>query len=112
VAFGSDFPVEKPDPLLGLFAARTRTDVHGSPQGGWHPEQKLSGEAALQGFTAGAAWAEFAEDRRGVLREGYDADFTVLSVDPVDDPPEALLDAKVLVTAVDGVDVYRAPSAR
>ena len=40
---------------------------------------------------------------------GFDADFVVLPVDPVEDPPEKLLDAKVQVTVVDGVDVYRAP---
>ncbi|MBL8949428.1 MAG: amidohydrolase [Myxococcaceae bacterium] len=112
VAFGSDFPVERPDPLLGLFAARTRTDASGQPAGGWHPEQKLTPEEALAGFTSGAAYAEFAEDRRGVLREGYDADFVALSVDPVEDPPEALLGAKVLVTVVDGIDVWRDPSVR
>jgi predicted amidohydrolase YtcJ len=108
VAFGSDFPVEKPDPLLGLYAARTRQDAKGQPPGGWHAEQKVTGSEALEGFTKGAAWAEFAESRRGMLREGFDADFVALSVDPVDDPPQALLGAKVLVTVIDGVDVYRA----
>lgn len=112
VAFGSDFPIEKPDPLLGLYAARTRMDVKGQPAGGWHPEQKVSGEEALAGFTTGAAYAEFAEQRRGVLKEGFDADFVALSVDPVEDPPDALLGAKVLVTVVDGVDVWRDPSVR
>ncbi len=111
-AFGSDFPVERPDPLLGIYAARTRQDPKGQPPGGWHPEQKVTAEEALDGFTKGAAYAEFAEDRRGVLREGFDADFVVLSVDPVEDPPEALLTAKVLVTAVDGVDVWRDASVR
>src|SRR6185436_13913002 len=91
VAFGSDFPIEKPDPLLGLYAARTRMDPKGNPPGGWHPEQLVTGEEALAGFTKGAAYAEFAEDRRGMLREGFDADFTVLSVDPVEDPPAELL---------------------
>jgi predicted amidohydrolase YtcJ len=107
VAFGSDFPVERPDPLLGLYAARTRQDGKGQPPGGWHPEQRVSGEEALAGFTAGAAWAEFSESHRGTLKEGFDADFVALSVDPVEDPPAALLTAKVLVTVVDGVDVYR-----
>jgi len=112
VAFGSDFPVERPEPLLGLFAARTRTDTAGNPAGGWHPEQKVTAEEALAGFTTGAAYAEHAEDRRGMLREGFDADFVALSVDPVEDAPEALLNAKVLVTVVDGVDVWRDPSLR
>lgn len=109
VAFGSDFPVEDPNPLLGLYAARTRQDASGQPAGGWMPEQVLSGEEALAGFTTGAAWAAFAEDRRGMLKEGFDADFVVLPIDPVSDAPRSLLDAKVQVTVVDGVDVYRAP---
>lgn len=109
VAFGSDFPVEDANPMLGLYAARTRQDATGAPAGGWMPEQVLSGEEALAGFTTGAAWAAFAEDRRGMLKPGFDADFLVLPVDPVSDAPKALLGAKVQITVVDGVDVYRAP---
>ena len=109
VAFGSDFPVEDPNPLLGLYAARTRQDARGAPPGGWMPEQVLTGDEALAGFTTGAAWAAFAEDRRGMLKAGFDADFVVLPVDPVSDAPASLLGAKVQVTVVGGVDVYRAP---
>jgi hypothetical protein len=109
LAFGSDFPVEAPNPLLGLYAARTRQDASGKPHGGWLPEQKLSGEEALAGFTTGPAYASFSENRRGMLKTGFDADFVVLPVDPVSDPPELLLSAKVQVTVVDGIDVYRAP---
>lgn len=108
VAFGSDCPVEDPNPLWGLYAARTRQDRQGQPEGGWLPAQRVTGEEALAGFTTGAAWASFAEERRGRLAPGFDADFVILPVDPVADPPSALLDAKVQVTFVDGVDVYRA----
>jgi len=109
VAFGSDFPVEDPNPMLGLYAARTRQDLKGAPPGGWMPEQVLTGEQALAGFTSGAAYAAFAEERRGQLAVGFDADLLVLPVDPVSDSPSALPGAKVQVTVVDGVDVYRAP---
>jgi hypothetical protein len=108
LAFGSDFPIEDPNPLWGLYAARTRTDHAGLPEGGWLPEQRLSGQEALEAFTTGAAYAAFAEDRRGQLKEGFDADFVVLPVDPVEGPAKALLDAKVQVTFVRGLDVYRA----
>ncbi len=108
VAFGSDFPVEHPNPLWGLYAARTRQDRAGHPEGGWRPEQKVTGEEALRAFTLGAAWASFSEGERGSLEVGKDADFVVLPVDPVDGEAKALLDAKVQVTVVDGVDVYRA----
>jgi hypothetical protein len=109
LAFGSDFPVEAPNPLWGLYAARTRTDHAGQPAGGWFPSQRLSGQEALEGFTTGAAFASFAEHQRGRLAPGFDADFVVLPVDPVDDLPESLIHAPVLVTVVDGIDVYRAP---
>jgi hypothetical protein len=109
VAFGSDFPVEDPNPLLGLYAARTRQDLAGQPPGGWRPEQRVSGEEALAGFTTGAAYAAFAEDRRGQLRQGFDADFVVLSGDPVEGDPKSVSSLSVRLTVVGGVDVYRAP---
>jgi hypothetical protein len=109
VAFGSDFPVEDPNPMLGLYAARTRQDEKGNPPGGWMPEQVLTGDQALAGFTTDAAYAAFAEDRRGMLKAGFDADFVVLPVDPVSDEPKSLLGATVQITVVDGLDVYRAP---
>jgi predicted amidohydrolase YtcJ len=107
LAFGSDFPVEDSNPLLGLYAARTRQDAKGNPPGGWLPEQRLDGEQALRGFTTGAAYASFAENQRGMLRPGMDADFVALSVDPVDDPPQRLLTGKALLTVVAGRVAYR-----
>jgi len=108
VAFGSDFPVEDPNPMLGLYAARTRQDAKGQPPGGWMPEQLVTAEEALAGFTTGGAYAAFAEGHRGMLKTGFDADFVVLPVDPISDAPASLLGAKVQITVVDGVDVYRA----
>jgi hypothetical protein len=109
LALGSDFPIENPDVLAGLYAARTRQDASGKPEGGWQPQEKLTGQEALEGFTVGPAWASFAEERRGRLVEGMDADFTVLSVDPVEDEPKALGAAKVVATVVEGREVYRTP---
>ncbi|WP_257457467.1 amidohydrolase [Archangium lipolyticum] len=109
LAFGSDFPVERPDPLLGLYAARTRQDAEGQPANGWYPTQRLSGEEALEGFTVGAAYAAFAENERGRLKPGQDADFVAFSVDPVDAPPAELLKAQVKLTVVAGAEVHKAP---
>lgn len=108
LAFGSDFPVEEPDPLHGLYAARTRQDEHGKPEGGWLPEQRLGGEEALAGFTTGAAYASFAENERGSLKVGTDADLTALSEDPVAADPRAVRNAKVVMTVVGGREMYRA----
>lgn len=108
LALGSDFPVERPDVLAGLYAARTRQDASGQPPGGWQPDQRLSGEEALEGFTVGAAYASFAEDKRGRLKPGQDADFVALSADPVDGPATDLLTAQVRLTVVAGREVFTA----
>ncbi|NTX65133.1 amidohydrolase [Myxococcus sp. CA051A] len=108
LALGSDFPVERPDVLAGLYAARTRQDARGTPEGGWYADQRLSGEEALEGFTVGAAYASFAEARRGRLQPGMDADFVALSVDPVDAPVAELPGAQVRLTVVGGDEVFRA----
>ncbi len=110
LALGSDFPVERPDVLAGLYAARTRQDAEGNPSGGWFPQQRLSGQEALEGFTVGAAYAAFAENERGRLKPGMDADFVALSVDPVDGPAKELLTAQVRLTVVAGNEVHRAPA--
>lgn len=59
LALGSDFPVERPDPLLGFYAAITRQDLKGNPSGGWYPHQKLSRYETLVGFTHNGAFAAF-----------------------------------------------------
>ncbi len=110
LALGSDFPVERPDPLEGLYAARTRQDTQGRPGGGWLPDQRLGAREALAGFTLGAARAVRQEDRRGRLAPGWFADLTVLDVDPLVCEPHELLEAQVLMTIVNGEVVYRSPT--
>lgn len=110
LAFGSDFPVEDPEPLFGFYSARTRQDMEGKPEGGWYPAERLSGEETLSAFTTGAAYASYVEDKRGKLTEGMDADFVAFSVDPVSAEPRQLLGAKVLLTVVAGVPVYKSPT--
>lgn len=107
LALGSDFPVERPDMLAGLYAARTRQDAAGQPPGGWLPDQRLSGQEALEGFTVGNAYASFAEAVRGRLQPGMDADFVALSVDPVDSQPAEFLTGQIRLTVVGGSEVYR-----
>jgi predicted amidohydrolase YtcJ len=81
LAFGSDFPVESPNPFPGLAAAISREDMRGEPPGGWMPEQRLTLEQALAAFTRGAAYAGFAEDRLGSLDKGHYADFIFIDRD-------------------------------
>jgi len=108
LAFGSDFPVESPDPLMGLFAARMRPNAGDSPEQGLPADQSLDGIAALAGFTSGAAHAAHQDERRGRLLPGYATDMTVLTVDPVTCAPEELRSARVTMTIINGAIVWRA----
>ncbi|MEO7504038.1 MAG: amidohydrolase [Sphingomicrobium sp.] len=111
MALGSDFPVESPNPFPGLSAAVSRQGMDGQPAGGWHPEERLSFEQALAGFTRGAAFAGFAEDRIGSLDPGHYADFILVDRDPSQVPPMELARTKVLETWVAGRKVWQAAAA-
>jgi predicted amidohydrolase YtcJ len=102
MAFGSDFPVEIVNPFWGLYAAITRTDAQGKPEGGWHAEHRLSIEEALRAFTAGSAYAAFSEEQLGVLKPGLQADVTVIDRDLFRVPPPEVLQAQVVMTVVGG----------
>jgi hypothetical protein len=108
LAFGSDFPVEAVDPLLGLYAAVTRQDANGAPAGGWYPDQRVTAWEALRGFTLDAAYAAFMDGDVGSLAVGKRADFTVLSRDPLREEPRALLQARAIATYVDGKSTHGA----
>lgn len=106
VAFGSDFPVENPDPFAGLAAAFTRADAAGEPFGGWHPSEAVSRIAALDGFTRTAAYAGFAEDRIGTLMPGMRADFLLVDTDPTLASPSHIRATRVSETWVGGRAVW------
>ena len=112
LAFGSDFPVESPNPFPGLSAAVSRQDMNGQPPGGWLPQERLSFEQALAGFTRGAAFAGFAESRIGSLEEGKWADFILVDRDVSTVDPQSLARTQVEETWVAGKKVWtRAPTA-
>jgi predicted amidohydrolase YtcJ len=106
LAFGSDFPVESPNPFPGLSAAISRQDPNGQPPGGWRPEERVSVETALAGFTRSAAYAGFAEDRIGSLEPGKWADFVLVDRDPTKVDPQSLAATQVLETWVAGKKVW------
>jgi predicted amidohydrolase YtcJ len=111
LAFGSDFPVESPNPFPGLAAAVSRQDPNGVPPGGWRPEERVSFEAALAGFTRGAAFAGFAEDRIGSLEPGKWADFILVDRDPTAVSPQDLAATQVIETWVAGQKVWEKPAS-
>jgi len=106
VANGSDFPVEEPNPLYGFYAAITRQDREGGPEGGWFPDQRMTREEALKSWTAAGAYAAFEEKQKGTLETGKLADFVLLSKDILTVPPKEILDTRVLMTVVGGEVVY------
>jgi predicted amidohydrolase YtcJ len=106
VASGSDFPVEQPNPMLGLYAAITRQDVHGNPPGGWAPDQRMTRMEALKSFTINAAYAAHLEKELGTLEAGKLADLVVLSGDVMTEPAKDILTTTVVKTMVGGHWVY------
>ncbi|HLE92078.1 MAG TPA: amidohydrolase [Anaerolineales bacterium] len=110
LAFGSDAPVEAPNPFWGLHAAVTRRRADGSPSAeGWYPEQKLTMAEALEGYTLGPAYAANMEDRLGRLAPNHLADLIVLdaSQDPFTCEPDELLAMQSSATMVGGEWVWQ-----
>jgi predicted amidohydrolase YtcJ len=107
LAFGSDAPVETPNPFVGIHAAVTRRRADGAPsQEGWHPEQKLTVAEAVAGYTTGAAYAESWENQMGSITPGKYADFIVPDQDIFTCDPMAIKDTGVKLTVVGGEIVY------
>lgn len=103
---GSDSPIEDVDPLKGMYAAVTRR-LPGEKHGGYLPEEKLTRFEAIRLYTVGSAEAICKEDVRGLVKKGYDADFTVLDRDLFEAEPETFIQAKVKMTVIDGDVVYQ-----
>ena len=107
LSFGTDFPVESPNPFPGLSAAISREDVNGQPAGGWFPAERLDFAQALFAYTRGSAYAGFADDRIGGLEPGKWADFIIVDRDPMAIGPRQLAKVGVLETWVAGKKVWQ-----
>ncbi len=135
IAGGSDFPVESPSVLEGIYAAITRQDKNGSPknaehvlrlvkekkwviskegikdpknfENGWYPNQKLTIDEAIKCFTKWPAYAVFEENKKGTIEIGKWADFTILDKDLYNISPEKILKTNVIMTVVNGRIVFK-----
>lgn len=107
LAFGSDAPVETPDPIRGIYAAVARRQLDGAPDSGWYPEERLTVEETIRAYTAGAAMASADELTRGALTCGSFADMTILSRDVFSTPAAEILDTRVTATIIGGQFMFR-----
>ncbi|MES2300611.1 MAG: amidohydrolase [Pseudomonadota bacterium] len=108
LAFGSDAPVEVPDPWAGIASAISRQGPDGQPDGGWQPQERLDRTSALAAYTSGAAYAGFAEQRFGRLAPGLRADFVLVDTDPFVANPAQIRATKVVETWIGGGRVWSA----
>ena len=106
IAFGTDYSVEPLPPLEGIYAAVTRKDRLGEEGDGWFPDQKLTAEEAIRLYTLGSAYAQFMEDRKGMIKEGYLADMVIYDRDFTAVPEDEIMKALVDYTIVGGQVVY------
>ncbi|MDG1438436.1 MAG: amidohydrolase [Emcibacteraceae bacterium] len=110
LAFGSDLMGYSWNIFYGLHSAITRQSRDGQPEGGWYPEEKLTSEEAVRGYTSGAAYSGFVENETGTLATGKWADITILDMDVLNvgtTNPSSLLDGEVLMTISAGNVVYK-----
>jgi predicted amidohydrolase YtcJ len=108
LAFGSDSPVAPMNPVFGIYAAVTRRTLDDKNPNGWIPEQKITVDEAVRGFTWGSAYGEFQENVKGTLEPGKAADLVILSDDIFAIDPVKIAQTKVIMTIVDGRVAFEA----
>ena len=108
LAFGSDWTVAPLNPLTGIKAAVTRQTLDGKHADGWLPDQKISVGEAVEAYTEGSAFAEFAEHVKGTITSGKLADLVILDQDIYRIPPDNIDRVRVVLTLLDGRVVYEA----
>ena len=106
---GSDFPVERVNPLFSFHAAVSRTDDNDWPPGGWFPAEKMTRDEALKSMTIWPAFAAFQEQTMGSLTPGKYADFVILDQDIMRVPEQLILKTNVVATYIGGKAVYERP---
>ena len=107
--FNADFTGTDWSVFYGMYAAITRKQKGGSPEGGWYPEESVTAEEALRAYTVWPARASGIEDQTGTLEVGKWADITVMDIDPLNTSPDSLMNGSILMTIVDGIVRFERP---
>jgi len=106
LAFGTDYQVEPLNPMEGLYAAVTRKERLGEEGDGWFPEEKITMENSIEYYTLGSAYAQFMENRKGMIKTGYLADIVITDKDLLTIPEDEIMKTRVDYTIVGGKVVY------
>jgi predicted amidohydrolase YtcJ len=106
LACGSDWTVAPLDPIGGIYAAVTRQTLDGKYPDGWFPEQKISLEEALRGYTLNGAYAEFSESLKGSVEKGKLADLVILSRNIFEIPPKEIQKTEIKMTIFNGKIIF------
>ena len=106
IAFGTDYQVEPLNPMEGLYASVTRKERLGETGEGWFPEEKITMAEAIKYYTIGAAYAQFMEDRKGMIKAGYLADIVITDKDLFTISEDEIMKTKIEYTIVGGKIVY------
>ncbi len=106
IALGTDSPIEDLDPFANLYCAVARKDKNGLPEGGFYPEERLSIEEAIDGYTIGSSYAQGQEHKKGRLKAGYLADLTVLDRDVFTCGVDEIKGIRPVLTMVGGEVVF------
>ncbi|HEX4824257.1 MAG TPA: amidohydrolase [Candidatus Polarisedimenticolaceae bacterium] len=109
VVFGSDWAVTTVDPLPAIQVGVTRSDPDAATVSSFIPEERVSLESMLEGYTRRGAWIDFREKETGTIEAGKAADLVVLEHDLFAIPPNEIGRTRVLLTLLDGQEIYRAP---
>jgi len=107
LAFGTDWPVSPLNPMISLYAAVTRQDTTGFPQGGWYPREKLTMAEAIEAYTLGSAYAEFMDQEKGSIEPGKLADIVILDRNLLEVDPSQVLKIQVKYTILGGKIIYQ-----
>ncbi|MCB0188031.1 MAG: amidohydrolase family protein, partial [Caldilineaceae bacterium] len=102
LAFGSDWPVVTLDPMQGFYAALNR-----EPWVDGHPQQRQTLEQTIAGYTRDAAYAEFMEHEKGMIRTGMLADLVLFDRDLFATPAAEIAAVRLSVTVCDGQVVWQ-----